>query len=125
MITIDGTNYDAYVVNKKYNVQQTDELGGTEYLDGWWKAHRMVVRTRVAGKVVLAMNPSAYSAFIAALDSHAGTEGEHTITLFVQNLGVEKTITAFIYTTAKVAMATQAFGGGAVFFNITLVIEER
>ena len=125
MLTIDGTNYDAYIVQKSYDIQQNNEYGGTEYTDGWWKKHRSVVRTRVKGKVTLAMRPSAYSTFVAALENNAGAEDDHTVTLYVQNIGAEKTITAFIYTTAKVAMATQAFGGGAVFFNITLVIEER
>lgn len=125
MLIIDGINYDDYIVSKSYNIQQNDEFGGTDYLDGWWKKHRMVVRTRIKGKVTLAMAPSAYSALISALDANAGTEGEHTLNLYVQNIGANKTITAFITTTAKTAISTKAFGHNAVYFNITLNIEER
>ena len=123
MFEIDGINYDAYVVNKKYNVQESEEYGG--FVDGWWTTHRMIARTRVMGKVVLAMNPTVYSTFIAALASGAGSEGEHTVKLLVQNLGVEKTITAFVYTSGKTAVSTPAFGSTIVYTNITLNIEER
>lgn len=123
MFEIDGVNYDAYVVSRKYNVQESEEYGG--YSDGWWKTHRMIARTRVSGRVVLAMNSTVYRTFIAALSNDAGDEGEHTVKLLVQNLGVEKTITAFIYTSGKTAISTPAFGSEVVFTNITLNIEER
>lgn len=125
MLTIDNVSYDDYVVTDSYDVQEDSEYGGTDYIDGWWKKHRSVVRTRVKGKVTLAMKPSVYSTFIAALNSGAGVEGDHTVTILVQNTGATKTITAYIDTNAKTAISTPSFGSQAVFFNITLTIEER
>ena len=123
MLTIDGINYDNYVVHKKYNVQQVDEANG--YLDGWSVTHRMISRTRVSGKIVLAFPPLQASRFINAMKNNEGIEGEHTITLLVQNLCAEKTITGFIYTSGKTAVSTPAFGSNIAYVNITLNVEER
>lgn len=125
MLTIDGISYDAYVVHKDYDMQKKDEYGGTEYTDGWWKAHRTVVRTKISGKATLAMRPSVYNDFITALNNNVGVDGDHTVSAFVLNTGTTETFTAYIGTTAKAAISTPAFGSNAVFFNVTLTIEER
>lgn len=125
MITIDNFDCDDYIVEKSYSVTESPEFGGTEYKDAWWKKHRTVVRNRVAGTVGLAMTASAYSAFITHLQEHEGVEGDHSITLFVNNLNTTKTITAYVTVTSKVAIATKNFDHAPAFFSVKLKIEER
>lgn len=125
MITIDGFDCDDYIVEKSYSVSEQPEFGGTEYKDAWWKKHRTVVRTRVSGTVVLAMSASSYDTFITHLQEHIGVEGDHSITLFVNNLNDTKTITAYVSITSKVAIATKNFDHAPAFFSVKLKIEER
>lgn len=125
MFTIDGLNCDEYIVEKKYTVLDSPEFGGTEYQDGWWKKHRTIVRNRVTGTVTLAMSATDYSSFVSHIQSHEGVEGDHAISLFVNNLNAQKSITAYVKITANVAISTKAFGQDPVFFSVKLAIEER
>lgn len=125
MLVIDGLNCDDYIVTEKYSVFEQPEFGGTEYIDAWWKRHRTVVRNRVTGTVSLAMSASAYNTFITTLQANEGVEGDHSVTLFINNLNTTKTITAYIKVEGKVAISTKNFGQSPVFFNAKLKIEER
>lgn len=125
LLMIDGYNYDDYVVENTYEVNDRPEYGGTSYTDGWCKKHRTVVRTIVGGTVTLAMPPSAYNAFVGRLKTNAGVEGDHEVRLFINNQNELRTITAYVDVVGRVAIATKQFNNQKVFFNAIVTIEER
>lgn len=126
MFTLNGINYDDYVVSKKYKINRAPEYGGTEYRDGWWKRHRSIVRYSVNGSVTLAF-PSAelYNDFVDNMRESMGAEGDYLIKVYVPELNVEQEIKAYLTPTAKTAIATKPYGYAPVFFNVTLKVEER
>ena len=125
LLTIDGYNYDNYIVESTYSINDKPEYGGTAYTDGWWKKHRTVVRNTVSGTVTLAMLPSDYNAFVSRLQGGEGVEGDHRVGLYVNNQNEFRTIRAYISVTSRVAIATKQFNNSKVFFNADLTIEER
>ena len=126
MFKINGVSYDAYIVQKKYSVNEVAEYGGTEYRDGWWKRHRTVVRHSIEGSVTLAF-PSAtlYNAFVEHMQNNMEIEGAYSVELYVNNLNQTKSIWAYLTPTTKTAIATREYDYAPVFFNVTIKIEER
>lgn len=126
MLTIGDINYDDYVVISTYSANQVDEYGDTEYQDGWWKKHRTIARKRISATVTLAFkNAEDYNDFVANTLDDVGTDGDHTVTLYVNNLNQEVTINAYVAWETQTAIATPAFDSVPVFFNAVLTIEER
>jgi hypothetical protein len=125
MLTIDNISWDDYIVTTSYQINSVPEYSGTDYLDGWWKKHRTVVRRRVMGTVTLAMAPSAYNGFVEALKMGESDEGDHDVTIYITNEDKERSIKAYIDVEGKAAIATPAFYRQKVFFNAVLTIEER
>lgn len=126
MFALNGINYDDYVVMKKYKMNRTPEYGGTEYLDGWWRKHRTIVRYSVNGTVTLAFpNAELYNDFIDNLAASMGPEGDCRVEVYVNELNSVQSIMAYLTPVTKAAIATKAYGYVPVFFNITLKVEER
>ena len=126
MFKINGVSYDEYIVEKRYTMNRTPEYGGTEYRDGWWKRHRSIVRYSINGSVTLAF-PTAelYNAFVDAMQNGIGTEGDYTVEAYVNTTNMIHTFTAYLTPTTKTAIATKAYDRQAVYFNVTLKVEER
>ena len=126
MLLIDGRSFDDYIVTKSYDINEAPEYGNSEYRDGWWKKHRDILKHTVTGTVTFAF-PSAtvYNDFVEHLNDHIGAEGDHTLTLYVNNLNDEKTIQAYVTFTTRTAFSTPAFGQAPVFWALTMNIEER
>lgn len=126
MFVLNGTNYDDYVVMKKYKMNRTPEYGGTEYRDGWWKRHRSIVRYSINGSVTLAF-PTAeiYNDFVDNMQDSMGPEGDYLLDVYVQELNEVQRIHAYLTPTAKTAIAVKEYDYAPVFFNVTLKVEER
>lgn len=126
MLKINGVNYDTYIVENKYSVNEVDEYGGTEYRDGWWKRHRTIVRHSVNGTVTLAFpSASAYNDFVDHMRANTHPEGVYSVEVYVNNLNQTKNIWAFLTVTTKTAIATKNYEHAPVFFSVTIKIEEQ
>lgn len=126
MLSIDGMNLDSYLDTKKYTAQKSAEYGNSEYRDGWWKRHRDIVRYSIKATAVLSFpNATEFSAFLTHLNNNIGVEGDHSVTLYVNNTGATETISAYVEHTVKTAISTEAYGKQPVFFSVTLKMEER
>ena len=69
------------------------------WTDGNWVDHRVVVRTRVTGKVSLGFNKAAdFAAFQALLSSARDAEGYYPITVYCANTGTLETVNAYLDT---------------------------
>lgn len=126
MFVLNGTNYDDYVVIKKYKMNRTPEYGGTEYRDGWWKRHRSVVRYSINGSVTLAFpTADAYNDFVDNVRDSMGPDGDYLLDVYVQELNEVQRIHAYLTPTTKTAIAVKEYDYAPVFFNVTLKVEER
>ena len=126
MFEINGVSYDNYIVENKYSVNDTEEYGGTEYRDGWWKKHRTVVRHVINGSVTLAFpNANAYNNFVDHMQANMEAEGAYGVELYVNNLNQIKSIWAYLTVTTKTAITTREYDHAPVFFSVTIKIEER
>lgn len=125
LIAIDNWACDDYIAAGSYNMSEAPEYGGTDYVDGWWRKHRTVVRKRVAGTVTLALNPYTYTQLIDHLKSHESAEGSHSVLLYVSNANEMRTVDAYVTLSTTPAIATKAFNYQKVFFSVVLTIEER
>lgn len=126
MFEINGVSYDNYIVEKKYSVNDTEEYGGTEYRDGWWKRHRTIVRHSISGSVTLAFpNANAYNNFVDHMQANGSEDNAYGVELYVNNLNQTKTIWAYLTVTTRTAIATREYSYAPVFFNVTIKIEER
>lgn len=69
------------------------------WTDGNWADHRVVVRTRVTGKVSLGFDKAAdFAAFQALLSSARDAEGYYPITVYCANTGTLETVNAYLDT---------------------------
>ena len=69
------------------------------WTDGSWVDHRVVVRTRVTGKVSLGFDKAAdFAAFQALLSSARDAEGYYPITVYCANTGTSETVNAYLDT---------------------------
>ena len=126
---IGGTIFDSNVITQAYNMNQVEEYGSTEYVDGWWKKHRTIARTRISGTVRLGFTASEFDDFLSLMESARDAEGGYTVHAFVVNLNDFKEFNAYINTTAKAAIPLKDFNTASVtdaaYYNVDLTVEER
>lgn len=69
------------------------------WTDGNWVDHRVVVRTRITGKISLGFAKAAdFAAFQALLISARDAEGYYPITVYCANTGTSETVNAYLDT---------------------------
>lgn len=69
----------------------------TSWIDGNWKEHREIVRTKISGTVVLGFKREAdYSAFITLLSTAQNANGYYPITVWCSNTNTSESINAFL-----------------------------
>lgn len=120
---INNVDYSQYVVLKKYNMQRSAEYGGTQYIDGWWKKHRNIVRYTISGSVTLAFPTDAlYNNFVDNMQS-VNTDGVYSISAYVNNTNQNHVFNAFLIPTTKTAITP--IGLNPAFFAVTLKVEEQ
>lgn len=120
---INNTDYSQYVVIKKYNMQRSADYGGTQYIDGWWKKHRSIVRHSISGTVTLAFPTVAlYNSFVSDVQS-VDDDGVYDIVAYVNNLDSNETFEGYLTPTTRTAITP--IGLNPAFFAVTLKVEER
>lgn len=120
---INGIDYSQYVVIKKYKMQRAAVYGGTEYIDGWWKKHRNIIRYNISGSVTLAFPTAAlYNVFVDNVQS-VGSDGIYNVVAYVNNLNSNQTFEAYLTPTTNTAITP--IGLNPAFFAVTLKVEER
>lgn len=94
---IGSNDLTSYVDKQNYAVNETDEF--EEWKDGNWKTHRVTVRTRKSGTIVLGFNSiSEFNTFVGLLTSQRDSNGYYPVTAYVNNTGITETFNAFIDT---------------------------
>lgn len=84
-----------YTNIQNYDVNLEDVF--QEWTDGNWIQHRDIVRTRIQGTVTLGFKtPTDWNAFLALLNNNRTEAGYFPVSLWVNNLGANATIDAFL-----------------------------
>ena len=82
---------------------QTHEVNREDVYETWtdgnWVDHRVVVRTRITGKVSLGFDKAAdFAAFQTLLSSARDADGYYPITVYCANTGTLETVNAYLDT---------------------------
>lgn len=89
------TDLSSYADPEKHAVNRADVY--EEWTDGNWITHREMVRTRVAGTVVLKFKRSAdYSTVLSLLSTARNANGYYSITVYCSNTDTLENIDAFL-----------------------------
>lgn len=95
LFKISTTDLTKWEDTSKHSVNRADVF--EEWVDGNWVTHRVIARTRVAGKVTLSFSREAdYAAFVALLTSARNADGYYPVTVWCSNTNTTETINAFL-----------------------------
>lgn len=119
LLTINGTDFTGWVSRKKYSASHEEE--GFTWKDINLVNHRTVQRIRIKAKATLVFfNDTDFDGFRAAL----GDLTRHTVVLYVDTLGEDRTITAAIKYSTQTVWTAQGFGEVAGIRVVNLEISE-
>lgn len=120
MLYIEGHDFSNCIVADTYQVNEVDVY--TDFLDGDYRTHRYVTRSRVSGTLTLHPRTSDDAdAFKTIVNAKVGKNPYYEITLDVNNTGKTRMITAMIsYVTNH-----KRQGSADSFNEFVLTIEER
>lgn len=94
---IGTTDLTSYVDIQNYNVNEEDVF--EEWQDGNWITHRVSIRKRKAGTVVLGFKKATdFTTFVGLLTSQRNVNGYYPVTAYINNTGTTETFNAFIDT---------------------------
>lgn len=67
------------------------------WTDGNWIDHRVIVRTRISGKVTLGFSDAAdFTAFVNLMQTAKTADGYYPVTVYCRNTGTTETFNAFL-----------------------------
>lgn len=94
LASINGTDITKYIQESTYEVNQEDVY--EEWLDGNYRTHREVTRTKVTGKFEMVfVTESEFSAFLTLLGNNTSASGVLAITLYVTNINTSASYNVF------------------------------
>ena len=94
LFLIGSTDLTPWEDTARHAVNRDDVF--TEWVDGNWVNHREIVRTRIAGTVVLSFSREAdFTMFMNLLTSAKNVNGYYPITVWCSNTNTAETIDAF------------------------------
>ena len=94
LASINGIDITKYIIASTYNVNNIDDY--VEWKDAWHKKHRNIIRGRVSGSFDLKFlkGTTDYSDFVALIEN-SKVYGSLTMTVYVSNKNMEKSIDAY------------------------------
>lgn len=125
MLTIAQFNCDNYLDTRTYSAQQKPEYGNV-WTDAWFKNHKDIVRKRISAQATLTFpNITSYQSFVSAINDAIDDNGYVGVELYVDTLGHQITIWAYVTYDAKTVFTTPAYGRVPAVTQVTVKIEER
>ena len=95
LFVIGSTDLTGWEKTEQHNVNRENVF--TEWEDGNHKLHRVFLRTRVSGAIVLNFKREAdFSAFMALMTSARTSDGYYAVTVWCANTGTTEAINAFL-----------------------------
>lgn len=94
---IGNTDLTQYVDIQNYDINEESVF--EEWQDGNWVTHRVSIRTRKSGTVVLGFKTvSDFNTFVSLLSSQRNADGYYSVTAYINNTGATATFNAFVDT---------------------------
>lgn len=95
LFKIGATDLTKWEKTASHDVNREDVYD--EWIDGNWKTHRVIARTRISGKVTLSFpRESDYTAFMTLLSTERNADGYYTVTAWCSNTNSAETFEAFL-----------------------------
>lgn len=95
LFTISTTDLTKWEKTEEHQVNREDLF--EEWTDGNWLSHRVIVRTKVSGKVVLSFAKEAdFASFMSLMTTARNADGYYPVTVWCSNTNTTESIDAFL-----------------------------